>query len=246
MRAAASILMLAAGAALPACAANAPAADARAAIQGRVIDAATGQPIAGAVVQAVWWTEALPDPAAIVSGALLGGHGGSQLRVAYIQEALTDSGGRFAMPAFGATDQWAAGTLTAASPVIRFIKPGYLSASTGRTRWDLGTPDAVEGIRAPHVMALYHPGERPRADPGFVDPGVATPDAAQAALAAARTLRMQLDVEAEAASEGAGQQSAARQRAVRAQARARAALDEEVRRLAAQHAGEAPSQRRNP
>ena len=76
MRAAASMLVLAAGAALPACAAPAPVADVRAAIEGRVVDAKSGQPIAGAVVQAVWWTEALPDPAAIVSGIVAGGHGG--------------------------------------------------------------------------------------------------------------------------------------------------------------------------
>jgi hypothetical protein len=244
MRAAASMLLVAAGAALPARAETMPSADARAAIDGRVVDAASGQPLAGTVVQAVWWTDALPDPATIVSGIALGGHGGSDLRVAYIQEALTDADGRFAIPAFGASDQWSAGTLTAASPVLRFIKPGYLPAATGRARWDAGRPDAAEGIRAPHVMALYRPGERPRADLGFVDPSIATPDAA---LAAVRNLQVQLDIEARAAAgTGAGASSPARQRAVQAQAHARASLDEELRRLTAQDAGAAPSQRRNP
>ena len=131
--------------------------------------------------------------------------------------------------------------------MIRFIKSGYLPAATSRDRWDRGQPDAVEGIRAPHVMALYRPGERPRGDPGFVDPNIAVPDAGQAALAAARNLLVQLDIEAQAAAgPGAEAGSPARERARQAQARARAALDEEVKRLAMPHVGEAPSQRRNP
>ena len=247
MRAAVSMLAFAAGAALPGCAAPVPAVDARAAVEGRVVDAASGQPIAGAVVQAVWWTEALPDPAAIVSGVLVGGHGGSDPRVACIREALTDAAGRFTIPGLDAADQWNAGTPTAASPVIRFIKPGYLPVATGRASWDRGEPDAVAGIRAPHVMALYRPGAPPRADPGFVDPNIATPGSTESALNGARSLMVQLDVEAQAAAGlGADGNSFARQRAAQAQAHARAALEEEVRRLAAQRAAEQPSQRRNP
>jgi hypothetical protein len=47
-------------------------ADLRTEIRGRVLDAATGQPIAGALIVASWTTELLPNPALLGLGLIAG------------------------------------------------------------------------------------------------------------------------------------------------------------------------------
>src|SRR6266702_6407944 len=113
------------------CSAAASKDDPRAEIGGRVIDAATGAPIEGAVAIATWWSELPPNPAALVLGLAIGGHGGAERRTVYLSEALTDREGRFTIPAWSAARQWRAGILTSYSPHIQFYAPGHAPASVG-------------------------------------------------------------------------------------------------------------------
>src|SRR6266851_3303328 len=110
--------LLGAAAVLPACAAEPTQVDLRSEISGRVIDAATGAPIEGAVVIATWWTELPPSPAALALGLAIGGHGTVERRTVYVSEALTDRDGSFKIPSWSIAEQWRPGSVTSYSPLI--------------------------------------------------------------------------------------------------------------------------------
>jgi hypothetical protein len=223
-------LAFAAGAAQPATP------DARAAIGGRVIDAATGAPIEGAVVSATWWVELPPNPAAIVLGLVVGGHRGSDQRVAYVSEALTDREGRFSIPAWSAKQQWRIGSLTLASPVIRFLARDYSPTATTLGMWTSGSSHGEEigeiGLRGPQVMALYRPGKKPKPDPGFRTSGLKIPTPAEERLEELRGFMALLDADARFSySLESAVSSATGERVRFAQRHARRVLGEELRRV---------------
>jgi hypothetical protein len=207
--------------------------DARAAIGGRVIDAATGAPIEGAVVSTTWWVELPPNPAAIALGLAVGGHGASERRVACVSEALTDREGRFSIPAWSTKQQWSIGSLTSESPVIRFLARDYSPTATTLGTWTSGSSYGEEiGLRGPQVMALYRPGKKPKPDPGFGTSGLKVPTPEEERLEELRTFMALLDADVmsgDAPEAAAG--SATRERVRSAQRHARRVLSEELRRV---------------
>jgi hypothetical protein len=215
--------------ALCACAAVPAQPDPRAAIGGRVIDAATGSPIEGAVVIATWRAEVPPTPGAIAMGIAVGGHGGAERRTAYIGEAVTDREGRFTIPAWSAAEQWYPGNLTSASPSIRFLAPGYAPASATLGSWIDGHGSELEpGIRGPRVMALFRPGRTPKQDLGRDVSGLAARTADEEQLEALR--KFQAGLEADAA-----EADVARERARTAQREARSLVSAELRKANKEH-----------
>ena len=230
-RRASAALAIAAAAALPACAAAPAQADARAEISGRVIDAATGAPVAGAVVIATWWTELAPNPAAIALGLAFGGHGEAERRTAYMSEAITDRDGRFSIPAWSAARQWHAGNLTSYSPLIRFVARGYSPAAIPAGRWTTGlTDDLAPGLRGARQMALYRPGQTPKPNLGRNVSGLAVPSLEEERFNELQKLQGNLEADAAGAdAPNAPADSAARERAKGAQRQARQLVGEELR-----------------
>jgi hypothetical protein len=137
--------------------------DPRAAIRGQVVDAETNAPIAGAAVIGLWEVELLPNPAEILLGLTIGGHGNVKRRIGYVREAVTDAEGRFEVPAWSVSDQWTIGTLPSYGGVVWFYAPGYAPASASLNVWAQGAAtEGDPGLRGGGVVALYRPGARPR------------------------------------------------------------------------------------
>ncbi len=224
-----SRVMAGAAMALCACAAVTAQPDPRAAIAGRVVDAATGAPIEGAVVIATWRAEVPPTPGAIAMGIAVGGHGGAERRTAYVAEALTDREGRFAIPAWSAAEQWYPGSLTSASPSIRFLAPGYAPASATLGSWIAGHGSELEpGIRGPRVMVLFRPGKAPKQDLGRDVSGLAVQSADEEQQEALRKFQAGLEADATEA-------DTARERARAAQREARSLVSAELRKANKEH-----------
>jgi len=80
-------------------------------ISARVVDAETGQPLAGVNVAALW----------ILKGGL---EGGNVVGYANILETVTDSNGAFSFPGWGPRPV-VIGHLRSESPFMMFFKPGY-------------------------------------------------------------------------------------------------------------------------
>jgi hypothetical protein len=100
--------------------------DARAEIRGRIVDAATGRPLQGAVVVVAWRTELPPNPLHVLFGlAVGGGHGSNQQRVARVQEVFSDGDGRFLIPSWTEAEQVRSGRILASAPVLSAFLPGY-------------------------------------------------------------------------------------------------------------------------
>lgn len=218
--------------ALIACSTLAPTDDPRAPIEGRVVDAASGAPIEGAVAIATWWSELVPNPAAFALGAMVGGHGSVERRVVYVSEAITDRDGRFMIPAWSVSQQWRAGSLTSYSPLIRFYAPGHAPASVGSTAWASGLASPTSpGIRGPRQIALYGAGQTPRQDLGRRGTGIAEPTAEESRIEEMRRFKSMLEADAmEADSPQAAEHSEARERARGAQRQAREIIDRELSR----------------
>jgi len=215
--------------ALSACAAPPARPDVRAAIEGQVVDAATSRPIAGAVVIATWRTEVPPTPGALATGIAVGGHGNAVRRTAYIAEAVTNVNGRFAIPAWSAREQWTPGALTAASPTIRFVAPGYAPAASTRPSWGAGHGSELEpGLRGPGLMALFRPGEAPRENLGRDVSGLRPQTPQERQLEELRKLEASLD-------SYAAESDVARERARGAQREARQVVEEELRKANKEH-----------
>ncbi len=97
----------------------------RAEIRGRVLDAATGQPVEGAVIVAAWETELPPNPLVVVPALVIGGHGPpSVLRTAQVKVALSGADGRFVVDGFAASEQLTLGPIWHAAAVSAFLA-GY-------------------------------------------------------------------------------------------------------------------------
>jgi hypothetical protein len=162
-------------------------------------------------------------------GIAVGGHGGAERRTAHIGEAATDHEGRFTIPAWSASDQWYPGSLTSASPSIRFLAPGYAPASATLGSWVAGHGSELEpGIRAPQVMALYRPGRTPKQDLGRDVSGFAPRSAGEEQVEALRKFQASLDLDVAEA-------DVARERASAAQREARALVSAELRKANKEH-----------
>jgi hypothetical protein len=124
-------------------------------IQGRVVDAATGQPVAGVIVVAQW---ILTMPG---TGA------GPRLQVL---EIVTDTTGAYQFPAWGpkVNPRYPLSRLVASDPLIDFFLPGYTprsvvnnfssTASLRASEWD-GKTITLERFTGPDnewVMTLMH------------------------------------------------------------------------------------------
>ena len=124
--------------------------DPRSEAGGRIVDAVTGQPLQGAVVITVWYTELMPNPAAILFGLTIGGHGGSQQRVARVLEVSSQSNGRFLIPAWTEADQLRRGPIVQGSaPFLFAFLPGYEPVS-----WFESEPEAFGSMSAPRSKVL--------------------------------------------------------------------------------------------
>jgi hypothetical protein len=229
--------VLGTAAALPVCAAAPAKPDPRGEISGRVIDAATGAPIEGAVVIATWKIELLPNPAAIVLGLVIGGHGSSEQRTVYISEAVSDRDGRFMIPAWSPADQWQMGSLVSYSPLIKFFAHGRSPAATTLGNWTSGLgSDLSPGLRGAQLMALFLPGQTPKPDLGRGDSGLAVPTLQEETFYRLQNFHAGMEADAmEADSIGARPDSPARRRARQAQRQARELLGQELRRAYAEY-----------
>ena len=104
--------------------------------------------------------------------------GSVERRTVYMSEALTDREGRFTIPAWTATQQWRAGSLTSYSPDISFYAPGHAPATVGLTAWTTGLASPTSpGIRAPRQIALYGAGQTPEQYLGRRGSSIAEPTA---------------------------------------------------------------------
>ncbi len=224
--------LLGAAAVLPACAAEPTQVDLRSEISGRVIDAATGAPIEGAVVIATWWTELPPSPAALALGLAIGGHGTVERRTVYVSEALTDRDGSFKIPSWSIAEQWRPGSVTSYSPLIQFLAPGYSPATAGLGALANGIVSPTSpGIRGPRQMALYRPGRTPKQDLGRRGNSIAEPTVEEQRREELRKFHGFLDDDATEADEpGAPANSAVKERARAAQRHARELVERELRK----------------
>lgn len=205
----------------------------RAEISGRVVDAATGQPLEGAAIWATWYAEALPSPEAIAFGLAVGGHGGSNRRVVQVKEALTDRDGRFVIPEWTVIEQLHAGIMTRGSPGIGFFKAGYEPAGLNRSGWEGGRSEGEPGINGqPKEMALYRYGKKPKQDPGFTDSSFKIPSPEEAILQTIAALRDGLESNVSEADDGdAPRDSRARLSVKKALQRTTEMVTQELQRL---------------
>jgi hypothetical protein len=141
-----SLIAICLGAGLSAC--GTPAGEVRGPFRGQLIDAESGQPIAGAVILAIWETVA-PSPV---------GHGGQEIHDA--REAISDRGGRFEIPRLSAP----AGRLDLQPPRLCPFAPGYAPAAVCITALAERVEYAGSWPRATIVTPPY--GQR------FVDPTI--------------------------------------------------------------------------
>jgi hypothetical protein len=126
--------------------------DPRGEIRGRIVDAASGAPLKGAVVVANWQTALPPNPAALLMAPL--GHGpGTTLRTARVAETLSATDGSFALPAFTQEEQINQGPIVFNRGFAIAFLPGYEPefAGGGETRvYRYGTkpgrPSTVENL----------------------------------------------------------------------------------------------------
>ena len=133
--------------------------DRRAEIRGRVIDAASDRPLEGAAIVAAWHTELPPTPLKIIFGLVVGGHGGTDMRVAQIKEALSDTDGRFVIPAWSEAEQLHRGPIWSGSPGIVVFLPGYEPGN-----WTEAEPEtfgSMSGLRN-KVLKMYRYGSKPQ------------------------------------------------------------------------------------
>lgn len=131
--------------------------DPKAEIRGRVVDAASGAPLAGVVVVAAWDTELGLNPAHIV-GVLIGGHGpGSQTRTSQVKEVMTATDGTFVVPAWSEAERINLGQVRQRPPAVRAFLPGYEPQ---------GLHEKELGLSLPHPpgneIPLYRYGTKPR------------------------------------------------------------------------------------
>lgn len=113
-----------------------PASYAGAEINGRVVDAAGGQPLAGAVVVATWWVYRFNAPLAN-DGVLC----------FYVAEAVSDAQGRYRIPAWGPIPRPSGSQmdpLGGDDPILQAFKPGYepegFQNYAPESRWQGGVP----------------------------------------------------------------------------------------------------------
>src|SRR6266581_2072567 len=101
-------------------------ADPRAELRGRVVDAASGKPLEGAVVVASWIAEPAPNPLVVIIGLTVGGHGpGSRLRLGRVAETQSAADGTFVFPAWTHADQINSGMIVDGSRAVMAFLPGY-------------------------------------------------------------------------------------------------------------------------
>ena len=137
-------------------------------IGGRVVDAATGTPLAGAVVVAAWSIHRL----LYLSG--------DEIRQLEVQEVLTDTEGRYRLPGWGPIARPAAwGMLGGNDPRIAVFKPGYepeifLNSQPGPITMEFNKPDASLRLSLwdGKDLAVQRYGAIDRRSPTVVDPGV--------------------------------------------------------------------------
>ncbi len=94
------------------------------ALEARVIDADTKQPVSGAVVVASW--------------ILVGGMHANATEILVVSEATTDDAGRFHIAAWGPIARPASGVLDVWDPDIVIVKSGYLLAD--KNNYEAGSP----------------------------------------------------------------------------------------------------------
>jgi len=133
--------------------------DPRMEIKGRIVEADTEKPLAGAVVISVWYTELPPSPAEVLLGLTVGGHGGRvERRVAQVREAFSGPDGRFVIPAWSEAEQIHRGPITGGSFTLTAFLPGYDPVS-----WSESEPETFGSMSDPlnKVLRMSRP---PRAE----------------------------------------------------------------------------------
>jgi hypothetical protein len=112
------------------------------AYSGWVTDAATGEPVEGAIVVAAWQI--------LQRQQAFGIEGRPKRQNLRLEETLTDKEGYFEFAALGdytPPPGWIRDEV--AFPLIRFFKPGYVPAGRTRFTWEFGTDaDIARGARA--------------------------------------------------------------------------------------------------
>ena len=197
---------------------------------GWVTDAATGKPISGAVVVASW---------RLVQRRPM--HSMSYL-VVRVEETLTDADGRFAFAPLGDYVPLPGWERDAAFPVLSFFKPGYEPASRHRFTWEHGEegePAPARGVRNSgwqRKIQLYRYLTKPPSEIRAADPIYRRMTDEQKILGPLKNFANALETNVRYSDfDIAPTDSPRRQKAIEAQWRAIATIDEELRRNGTTH-----------
>lgn len=124
--------------------------DPRGELKGRIVEAATGRPLQGAVVVAAWYTELPPSPVEILFGLTVGGgHGSAERRIARVQEVFSAGDGRFSIPSWTEAEQLRRGRIVSGTPALFAFLPGYEPVS-----WIKSEPEVFGSVSEPRSKVL--------------------------------------------------------------------------------------------